>query len=118
MALVGSARVQTERRPVAWSFRRRGTSLRVGGVNASPDTAAGNGGIGRPGKAPPTSAGTGIAGRWPEPPHRELAFYHCYSPRPVLFGQDNRAALGHRGEFQASKGLTGLDEHQVRRWTS
>jgi hypothetical protein len=47
----------------------------------------------------------------PQPRNRatgELAFYRCYGPRPVTL-----AAL-----VKVGKGLTGLDEHQVRRWTS
>jgi SRSO17 transposase len=51
----------------------------------------------------------------------ELAFYRCYSPRPVpLATLVKIAGLRWTTEenFQASKGLTGLDEHQVRRWTS
>jgi hypothetical protein len=52
---------------------------------------------------------------------RELAYYRCYSPRHVPLAVLVRAA-GRRwmaGEdFQASKGLAALDEHQVRRWTS
>ncbi|APU40425.1 IS701 family transposase [Streptomyces sp. TN58] len=51
----------------------------------------------------------------------ELAFYRCFSPRPVPLSELVRVA-GRRWTveetFQASKGLTGLDEHQVRRWTS
>ncbi|MFD9075855.1 transposase, partial [Streptomyces lasiicapitis] len=51
----------------------------------------------------------------------ELAFYHCFSPRPVPMSELVRVA-GRRWRieetFQASKGLTGLDEHQVRRWAS
>ncbi|MFG2304523.1 IS701 family transposase [Actinacidiphila glaucinigra] len=51
----------------------------------------------------------------------ELAFYRCFSPRPVPMSELVRVA-GRRWTieetFQASKGLTGLDEHQVRRWTS
>lgn len=51
----------------------------------------------------------------------ELAFYRCFSPRPVLLSELVRVA-GRRWTieetFQAGKGLTGLDEHQVRRWTS
>ena len=67
------------------------------------------------------------AGRAPlaaDPPHHrtgELAFYRCYSPRPVPL-----AALVHvagrrwtvEEDFQAAKGLAGLDQHQVRRWNS
>ncbi len=51
----------------------------------------------------------------------ELAFYRCYSPRhvplPVLV---KIAGIRWTTEenFQAGKGLTGLDEHQVRRWGS
>ena len=51
----------------------------------------------------------------------ELGFYRCYSPRPVpLATLVKIAGLRWTTEenFQASKGLTGLDEHQVRRWTS
>ena len=52
---------------------------------------------------------------------RELAFYRCYSPRqvplPILV---KVAGIRWTTEenFQAGKGLTGLDEHQVRRWDS
>jgi SRSO17 transposase len=55
------------------------------------------------------------------PRTRELAFYRCYAPHPVPLAALVKAA-GLRWtveeNFQASKGLTGLDEHQVRRWTS
>jgi len=52
---------------------------------------------------------------------RELAYYRCYAPRPVPL-----AVLVHvagirwstEENFQAGKGLAGLDEHQVRTWTS
>src|SRR5205823_7816308 len=51
----------------------------------------------------------------------ELAFYHCYSPQRVTLAALVKVA-GLRWtieeNFQAGKGLTGLDEHQVRRWTS
>lgn len=51
----------------------------------------------------------------------ELAFYRCYSPRPVPLTMLIKVA-GRRWTveetFQAAKGLAGLDEHQVRRWTS
>jgi len=51
----------------------------------------------------------------------ELAFYRCYSPQIVPLRELVRVA-GRRWtieeSFQASKGLAGLDEHQVRRWTS
>jgi hypothetical protein len=36
-------------------------------------------------------------------------------PHPV---RPNRTPVHHRGSFQAGRGLTGLDEHQVRRWSS
>jgi SRSO17 transposase len=52
---------------------------------------------------------------------RELAFYRCYSPRHIPLPALVKVA-GTRWtteeNFQASKGLTGLDEHQVRRWNS
>jgi hypothetical protein len=51
----------------------------------------------------------------------ELAFYRCYSPEVVPLRELVRVA-GRRWtveeSFQAGKGLTGLDEHQVRRWIS
>jgi SRSO17 transposase len=51
----------------------------------------------------------------------ELAFYRCYSPQIVPLRELVRVA-GRRWtieeSFQAAKGLAGLDEHQVRRWTS
>ena len=51
----------------------------------------------------------------------ELAYYRCYSPQPVPLRELVRVA-GRRWSieeaFQAGKGLAGLDEHQVRRWTS
>ncbi|PJN38049.1 DDE transposase [Streptomyces sp. CB02959] len=51
----------------------------------------------------------------------ELAYYRCYSAGPVPLGTLVRVA-GRRWTveetFQAAKGLAGLDEHQVRRWTS
>ncbi len=51
----------------------------------------------------------------------ELAFYRCYSPDVVPLRELVRVA-GRRWtveeSFQAGKGLAGLDEHQVRRWTS
>jgi SRSO17 transposase len=51
----------------------------------------------------------------------ELAFYRCWMPRPVPLATLVRVA-GCRWRieeaFQASKGLCGLDEHQVRRWHS
>jgi len=51
----------------------------------------------------------------------ELAFYRCYSPTIVPLRELVRVA-GRRWtieeSFQTGKGLAGLDEHQVRRWTS
>jgi SRSO17 transposase len=51
----------------------------------------------------------------------ELAYHRCYSPRPVTLSTLVRVA-GQRWRveesFQAAKGLTGLDQHQVRRWVS
>jgi SRSO17 transposase len=49
----------------------------------------------------------------------QLAFYRCYAPTPVPLHELVRVA-GRRWtveeSFQAGKGLTGLDEHQLRRW--
>jgi SRSO17 transposase len=51
----------------------------------------------------------------------ELAYLRCYSPRPVPLKTLVRVA-GQRWRieesFQTAKGLTGLDQHQVRTWTS
>jgi SRSO17 transposase len=51
----------------------------------------------------------------------ELAYLRCYTPRPTTLATLVRVA-GQRWRieesFQAAKGLTGLDQHQVRRWTS
>ena len=51
----------------------------------------------------------------------ELAFYRCYAPQPVTLTA-LVAIAGRRWtieeNIQASKGLAGLDEHQVRTWTS
>jgi hypothetical protein len=51
----------------------------------------------------------------------ELAYYRCYTSRPVPL-QTIVTVAGRRWtveeNFQAGKGLTGLDQHQVRRWTS
>ena len=51
----------------------------------------------------------------------ELSYLRCYSPHPVTLG----TLVGVAGQrwrieesFQAAKDLTGLDQHQVRRWTS
>jgi SRSO17 transposase len=51
----------------------------------------------------------------------ELAYYRCFSPRPVPLTELVRVA-GSRWRveetFQAEKGLAGLDEHHVRRYPS
>ena len=51
----------------------------------------------------------------------EIAYYRTFSPRPVPLPTLVKVA-GQRWRveecFQTSKGLTGLDQHQVRRWTS
>ena len=51
----------------------------------------------------------------------ELAYLRCYSPHPVPLSTLVRVA-GQRWRieesFQSAKGLVGLDQHQVRRWTS
>jgi SRSO17 transposase len=51
----------------------------------------------------------------------ELAFYRCYCPRhvplPTLIKVAGRRWTTEEN-FQAAKGLAGLDEHQVRRWAS
>jgi SRSO17 transposase len=51
----------------------------------------------------------------------ELAYLRCYAPRPVTLHTLVRVA-GQRWRieesFQAAKGLAGIDQHQVRRWTS
>lgn len=51
----------------------------------------------------------------------ELAYLHCWTPRPTSLAELVRVA-GQRWRieesFQTAKGLVGLDQHQVRRWTS
>ncbi|GAB3748948.1 IS701 family transposase [Nocardiopsis nanhaiensis] len=51
----------------------------------------------------------------------ELAFYRCYAPTPVPLAR-LVAVAGRRWRVEESfaqgKGLAGLDEHQVRTWTS
>lgn len=50
-----------------------------------------------------------------------MAFYCCWTPGPVTLAQLVRAARVRRiveESFQAGKGQVGLDQHQVRRWTS
>jgi SRSO17 transposase len=51
----------------------------------------------------------------------ELAYHRCYTPRPVPLST-LVAVAGQRWRieesFQAGKGLTGLDQHQLRGWTS
>jgi SRSO17 transposase len=51
----------------------------------------------------------------------ELAYLRCYSPHAVTLHTLVTVA-GQRWRieesFQAAKGLTGIDQHQVRRWTS
>ena len=52
---------------------------------------------------------------------RELAFYRCYARRPVPLAVLVKVAgirWSAEENFAASKGLAGLDEHQVRRWAS
>lgn len=52
---------------------------------------------------------------------QELAYYRCWSPHPVPLRTLVHVA-GRRWtieeSFQAAKGQAGLDEHQVRTWTS
>ena len=51
----------------------------------------------------------------------EIAYYRAFSPRPVPLGVLVKVA-GQRWRveecFQTGKGLTGLDQHQVRQWKS
>jgi hypothetical protein len=53
--------------------------------------------------------------------HGDLADPRCYASHPVALAELVRVA-GTRWRieesFQATKTLTGLDEHQVRRWSS
>ncbi len=51
----------------------------------------------------------------------ELAFYRCWTPGPATLAQLVRVAgirWAVEESFQAGKGQVGLDQHQVRRWTS
>jgi SRSO17 transposase len=52
---------------------------------------------------------------------KELAYYRCYSSRPVPLPALVKVAglrWPVKKNFHASKALAGLDEHQVRTWTS
>jgi hypothetical protein len=87
-----------------------------------------------PGQAPKaTAATTGLGGHRPRPARPPLAAGPpqpadqgtCVLPLllppphpPGHPGQSRRAAVDGGEHFQASKGLAGLDEHQVRRWAS
>jgi SRSO17 transposase len=56
----------------------------------------------------------------PQPDHRELAYYVCAgSARLPLVALVRVAGCRWRVEeaFRAGKGLGGLDQHQVRRWS-
>ncbi|NMI02334.1 IS701 family transposase [Pseudonocardia acidicola] len=71
------------------------------------------------------TAADGSGHRWlllrRHPGHGELAYYRCYSPHPVPLRELVRVAGARwtiEESFQVGKGLTGLDEHQVRRWIS
>jgi SRSO17 transposase len=51
----------------------------------------------------------------------QRAYYRCYSPTPVPLSTLVRVAASRwaiEEDFQTGKGLTGLDQHQVRSWTS
>ena len=54
------------------------------------------------------------------PAHQGPGLYRCYAPRPVPLATWSRSpgADGPSRNFQAGKGLAGLEEHQVRTWTS
>ncbi len=51
----------------------------------------------------------------------ELAYHRCYTPRPVPL-ETLICVAGQRWRIeeslQAAETLVGLDQHQVRRWTS
>jgi SRSO17 transposase len=67
------------------------------------------------------TCGTTSSGTWVTRTTKELAFYRRYAPRQVPLATLVKIA-GLRWpveeNFQASKTLTGLDEHQVRTWAS
>ena len=102
----------------------------------SPPACPAGPGSGTPRARAPRATATTTGPGWPSTPagpgHRwllirrsrrtgELAFYRCYSPRPVpLPALVKIAGIRWTTEenFQAGKGLAGLDEHQVRRWDS
>lgn len=55
------------------------------------------------------------------PGHGELAYFRCYGSPPgraSRAGPRRRSSWSVEESFQAGKGLTGLDEHPVRRRTS
>ena len=58
----------------------------------------------------------------PQRQHRRAGLPALLQPAPGAAAHPGRgspgSAGGSRRSFQAAKGLTGLDQHQVRRWTS
>jgi hypothetical protein len=82
-------------------------------INASRNRDGGSGLSTTPGSGGCWSAGTAAPGK--------RGYYRCYPPAPVPLTTLVRVA-GSRWaveeDFQTSKELTGLDQHQVRRWTS
>jgi SRSO17 transposase len=89
---------------------QQATAPRAAGITTGP---------GSPSATPPPAAGYLLIRR--NQRTGELAFYRCCTPQPATLAALVKVA-GLRWtieeNFQASKGLTGLDEHQVRRWTS
>lgn len=70
---------------------------------------------------PGTDAGTHVVLIRRHPRTKDVAYFRCFSPTPASLATFVRVAgLRWRIEesFQAAKGQTGLDEHQVRSWTS
>jgi hypothetical protein len=77
-----------------------------------------------PSRSRATGGQAGCSAAWASRRHRrsgELAFYRCYARQPVTLMALVKIA-GRRWtieeNIQAGKGLAGLDEHQVRTWTS
>ena len=99
-----------------------GRPTRPGRAAKDPATTRGHGSPSKPKTTPnPATPGSTTYSSAATTPPVKLAYHRCYTPHPVTLRTLVRVA-GQRWRieesFQAAKGLTGLDQHQVRRWTS
>jgi SRSO17 transposase len=78
-------------------------------------------GVHPPGSQRPCTRRPALAHDPPQPHHRRAAYYRCWTPRPTPLAvlvtvAGRRWSIEER--IKTSKGLVGLDAHQVRRWRS